>query len=103
MEVAIKLDIPQTQVTQFRLEYWRLQGQDSLESLSIVTKGNVVPLWKLHKELVMKRGMSYERVANRVEIAIDKLLIWKFSMNKPNEQQIDNKRDSTIWKIVYAL
>jgi hypothetical protein len=26
MEVAIKLDLPQEQVTQFRLEYWRLQN-----------------------------------------------------------------------------
>ncbi|MDW0187966.1 MAG: hypothetical protein QOK63_10860 [Nitrososphaeraceae archaeon] len=38
-EVAIKLVIPQTQVTQFRLEYWRLQDQDDLESLQILTKG----------------------------------------------------------------
>jgi hypothetical protein len=39
LEVAIKLVIPQTQVTQFRLEYWRLQDQDDLESLQILTKG----------------------------------------------------------------
>jgi hypothetical protein len=38
-EVTIKLVIPQTQVTQFRLEYWRLQDQDDLESLQILTKG----------------------------------------------------------------
>lgn len=28
LEVAIRLDIPQTQVTQFRSEYWRLKDQD---------------------------------------------------------------------------
>jgi uncharacterized protein YjcR len=30
VEVAIKLDLPQEQVTQFCLEYWRLQNQDNL-------------------------------------------------------------------------
>lgn len=44
VQVAIKLDIPQAQVTQFRLEYWRLKDQDSLERLYIGTKGNVAPL-----------------------------------------------------------
>jgi hypothetical protein len=38
VEVAIKLDLPQDQVTQFRLEYWRLQNQNKLESLYTVTK-----------------------------------------------------------------
>src|SRR5215204_2994512 len=28
VQVAIKLDLPQEQITQFRLEYWRLQNQD---------------------------------------------------------------------------
>jgi predicted DNA-binding protein YlxM (UPF0122 family) len=33
VEVAIKLDIHQEQVTQFRLEYQRMQEQDSFETL----------------------------------------------------------------------
>jgi uncharacterized protein YjcR len=37
VEVAIKLDLPQEQVTQFRLEYLRLQNQNKLESLYMVT------------------------------------------------------------------
>jgi hypothetical protein len=41
VEVAIKLDLPQQQVTQFHLEYWRLQNQDELESLYMLTKGKV--------------------------------------------------------------
>ena len=61
-EVAINLDIPQVQVTQFRLEYWRLQDQDELESLHIQTKGKAGRLWKLYRELVIKRGMSIEAV-----------------------------------------
>jgi DNA-binding transcriptional regulator LsrR (DeoR family) len=33
LEVAITLDIPQTQVTQFRSQYWKLKGQDKLVML----------------------------------------------------------------------
>jgi uncharacterized protein YjcR len=41
VEVAIMLDLPQEQVTKFRLEYWRLQNQDKLESLYMLAKGKV--------------------------------------------------------------
>ena len=34
VKVAIKLDLPQNQVTQLRLEYWRLIGQDKLETFT---------------------------------------------------------------------
>jgi hypothetical protein len=64
VEVAIKLDLPQDQVTQFRLEYWRLQNQDKLESLYMVTKGKVSVLWKIYKELIIIGGMSIEEVAS---------------------------------------
>jgi hypothetical protein len=73
VEVALKLDLPQPQVTQLRLEYWKLQDQDSVASLHIVTKGRAGRLWKLYNELVIKRGLSYEKVASLVEIALDRL------------------------------
>src|ERR671925_1259274 len=68
VEVAIKLDLPQEQVTQFCLEYWRLQNQNKLESLYMVTKGRISRLWKLYKELITNRGMSIEAVAKVVDI-----------------------------------
>jgi hypothetical protein len=37
VQVAVKLDLPQEQVTELRLEYWRLQNQNKLESLYMVT------------------------------------------------------------------
>jgi hypothetical protein len=75
VQVAIKLDIPQAQVTQFCLEYWRLQDQDKLESLYTVTKGKASRLWKLYRELVIviQRGMSFEAVANAVDIDLNRL------------------------------
>src|SRR5215217_5412540 len=73
VQVAIKLDLPQDQVTQFRLEYWRLQDQDKLESLYMVTKGRASRLWKLYRELIINRGMSIEAVAKVVDIALNRL------------------------------
>src|SRR5919106_6997625 len=64
VEVAIMLDLPQEQVTKFRLEYWRLQNQDRLESLYMLTKGKISVLWKIYKELVIIGGMSIEEVAS---------------------------------------
>lgn len=64
MQVAIKLDLPQEQITQFRLEYWRLQNQDELESLYKLAKGKVSVLWKIYKELMIIRRMSIEEVAS---------------------------------------
>jgi hypothetical protein len=73
VEVAIKLDLPQEQVTQFRSEYWRLQDQDKLETLHIVTRGKVSRLWKLYRELVINRGMTIEAVANAIDINLNRL------------------------------
>jgi transposase len=64
VQVAIKLDLPQEQITQFRLEYWRLRNQDKLESLYMLAKDKVSVLWKIYKELVIIGGMSIEEVAS---------------------------------------
>ena len=55
------------------MEYWRLQDQDDLESLHIVTKGKARRLWKLYQELVIKRGMSLEAITNVIDIALNRL------------------------------
>jgi DNA-binding CsgD family transcriptional regulator len=73
MEVAIKLDITQTQVTQFLLQYWKLVGQDKLVTLHALLGDRIFSLSKLYKELIIKRGMSIERVANLIETALYKL------------------------------
>jgi len=64
VQIAIKLDLPQEQVTQRRLEYWRRQNQDNFESLYMLAKGKVSVLWKIYKELMIIEGMSIEEVAN---------------------------------------
>ena len=64
VQAAIKLDLPQEQITQYRLEYWRLQNQDNFESLYMLTKGKLSVLWKIYKELMIIGGMSIEEVGS---------------------------------------
>ena len=64
VQVALKLDLPQEQINQFHLEYWRLQNQDKLEQLYMLAKGKVSVLWKIYKELMIMGGMSIEEVAS---------------------------------------
>jgi transposase len=70
VQVAIKLDLPQEQITQFRLEYWRLQNQDELESLHMLTKGKLSVLRKIYNELVVIGGMSIDEVANMMSAGL---------------------------------
>jgi transposase len=70
VQVSIKLDLPQEQVTQYRLEYWILNNQDELESLYKLAKGKVSVLWKIYKELMIMGGMSIEEVASVMSTGI---------------------------------
>jgi transposase len=70
VQVAIKLDLPQEQISQFRLQYWRLQNQDRLEQLDMLTKGKLSVLWKIYKELVVIGGMSIEEVASMMSTGL---------------------------------
>jgi hypothetical protein len=70
VQVAIKLDLPQEQITQYRLEYWILNNQDELESLYKLAKGKVSVLWKIYKELMIMGGMSIEEVARVMSTGI---------------------------------
>ena len=72
-QVAIMLDIPEAQATQFHFEYFRLTGQDELISLYARTKGKLSSLLKLFDELAVNRGMSIEHIVNVVEISLHNL------------------------------
>ena len=72
------------------------------ESLHIQTKGKAGRLWKLYRELVIKRGMSIEAVANVVDIALDKLPTMEdFSTRHSNN--IKETRESGILTESYTL
>ena len=95
VEVAIKLDIPQAHATQFHLEYLKLKGLDDFESLYVRTRGKLFPLCKLYEELVVKRGMSIEEVANSVDIALNRLPYMEglFEIAKREAVRMQEKRN----------
>lgn len=55
------------------MEYWKLKGQDVLETLYAKIGIKIFSLLKLYKELVTERGMSFEAVANVIDIDLHKL------------------------------
>jgi predicted DNA-binding protein YlxM (UPF0122 family) len=73
LQVAIELNIRQSEATKYYREYWKLRGLHKLDFIYIKTNGKVWPLCKLYKQLIKKRHMSIEQVVNVVEIAIHKL------------------------------
>ena len=73
LQVAIALNIRQSEATKYYREYWKLRGLQMLDSLYIKTNGKIWPVWKLYQRLVNKRRMSIAQVVNVVEIAIHKL------------------------------
>jgi transposase-like protein len=75
VQVTLKLDQPQEQITQYRLQYWRLRNQDNLESLYTLTNGKVSVLWKIYKELMITGGMSIEEVARAMKVGLPYQLV----------------------------
>jgi predicted transcriptional regulator len=73
LQVAIALNIRQSEATKYYREYWKLLGLHRLDSVYVKTNGKIWPLWKLYKQLVKQKGMSIEHVVNAIEIAIHKL------------------------------
>jgi AraC-like DNA-binding protein len=73
VQVAIELNLPASKVSKLYIDYLKLRGLDKLNTIYKETNGKIWPFWKLYKELIKKRHMSIEKVANVVEIAIDKL------------------------------
>jgi hypothetical protein len=86
VQVVINLDIPPVQVTQLRIEYWRLQDQDSLERLYLAAKGNAGGLWKLYRELAVVKGMSPKEIANITDTTLKKLQQVEGRLEEANEE-----------------
>jgi predicted DNA-binding protein YlxM (UPF0122 family) len=100
-QVAIMLDIPEPQATQFHFEYFRLTGQDELISLYARTKGKLSSLLKLFDELARNRGMSIEQIANVVEISLHKLPNMEslYDQAKREVERLVEKRDYLLFNI----
>jgi DNA-binding CsgD family transcriptional regulator len=89
VEVAIALNIRQSDVTKYCREYWRLRGLHRLNLIYKETNGKVWPFWKLYRQLIKQRGMSIENVMNDIDISIHKLPYME-SLYKQVTNEVDN-------------
>jgi len=73
VQVAMALNLPASKVSKLYREYCNLSGLVKLNTIFKETNGKIWTFLKLYKELIKKRRMSIEQVANTLEIAIHKL------------------------------
>jgi hypothetical protein len=97
VQVATMLNLPASKVTKLYREYWHLKGLHILNLIYEETNGKIWALWKLYKELIKKKRMSIEQVANVIEIAIDKLPYME-SLYEQVKDQVD-KMQRTIQRL----
>jgi hypothetical protein len=103
LEVAIKLDIPQVQVTQLHLQFRKLIGQDKLVILHSLLGDRIFTFFKLYKELIIKSGMSIERVFNLIKTALDKLPYVETHFEQAKWAADKHKRDLTLENRIRSL
>jgi hypothetical protein len=68
LEVAIELNLGESEATKFYREYWKLKQLHNLTIIYEETKGDIEPFLKLYK-LAKRKGMSVKQVVNLLEIA----------------------------------
>ena len=93
-QVAIMLNLPASKVIKLYIDYWKLRRLDKLYTIYQATDGKLSSFLKLYRELIKKRHMSIEKVANVVEIAIDKFPYME-SLYEQVKDQVD-KMQRTI-------
>ncbi len=68
LEVAIALNLGESEVTKFYKEYWKLKRLHNLTLIYEETKGDIEPFLKLYR-LSKAKGMSVKQVVNLLSIA----------------------------------
>jgi transposase len=68
LEVAITLNLRESEATKFYREYWKLKHVHNLNMVYEKTKGDIEPFLKLHK-LSKAKGMGVKQVVNLLETA----------------------------------
>ena len=72
LEVAIALNLGESEVTNFYKEYWKLKQLHNLNMVYEEVKGDIEPFLKLYK-LSKAKGMGIKQVVNLLEIANEDL------------------------------
>jgi hypothetical protein len=73
LEVAIALNLKESEATKFYKEYWKLKQLHNLNMVYEELRGDIDPFLKLYK-LAKRKGMGVKQVVNLLEIANDDLL-----------------------------
>src|SRR5919107_843723 len=68
LEVAIALNLRESDATKFYKEYWKLKQLHNLNMVYEEIRGNIKPFLKLYK-LAKRKGMGIKQVVNLLEIA----------------------------------
>src|ERR671918_641840 len=68
LEVAIVLNLKESEATKFYKEYWKLKQLHDINMVYEETKGHIEPFLKLHK-LAKRKGMGVKQVVNLLQIA----------------------------------
>jgi hypothetical protein len=72
LEVAIALNLEESEATKFYREYWKLKQLHNLNMVYEETKGDIEPFLKLYK-LAKRKGIGVRHVVNLLQIANDDL------------------------------
>src|SRR5215208_6231455 len=110
LEVAIALNLGESEATKFYKEYWKLKQLDNLNMVYEEVKGDIEPFLRLHKSSKAK-GMGVKQVVNLLQIANNDLpavekrfkrlrnnvnmLQFQKHMDERNLYQLNNKISST--------
>jgi transposase len=68
LEVAIALNLSESEATKFYKEYWKLKQLHNLNMVYEETKGDIEPFLKLYK-LAKRKGIGVRHVVNLLQIA----------------------------------
>jgi transposase len=72
LQVAIELNLRESEATKFYREYWKLKQQHNLNLAYEETKGNLKPFLRLYR-LSKAAGMNVQQVVNLLKIANNNL------------------------------
>jgi transposase len=103
LEVAIALNLKESEATRFYKEYWKLKQLHNLYMVYEETKGDIEPFLKLYR-LSKAKGMGIKQVVNLLEIANNHLPAVEERFKRlRNDTSILGFRKHTLERNLYQL
>jgi hypothetical protein len=103
LEVAIALNLKESEATKFYKEYWKLKQLHNLTIVYEETKGDIEPFLKLYR-LAKRKGMGVKQVVNLLAIANNDLpAVERRSKRLRNDVNMLQFRKHTLERNLYQL